>query len=527
MTTAEAPGDPAVFLEQRQPFSTCMIWRLQREYFREEGIEAWRRGRVPHYITSNPTVARSYAELVFGVFRDRARAGASDEPIYLLELGAGSGRLAFHFLKVLARLCEQAPFVPPRFCYVLSDVAPKNLAFWSTHPKFQPFLEAGQLDFAEFDAATSETLELRRSGRTIAAAGLAEPLIVIANYFFDGIPQDLFFFDRGTVSECLVSLAVTKDPADRSADEVLEDLAIHYDYRPLDGAPYPEAHLNELVERYRHELDQTHLLFPHIGLRCLDRLRGLSRAGMVLLSADKGEHRLEELGGRLPPQLVTHGSFSLTVNYHAIRAFCSQRQGLALAPKQPHAHLDQHCMLFVPEPERYRETLLAFERHIEELGPDRFFVIRGLILRQAPTMTLAEILACLRMSGHDADLFCKLLPRILELVPESTEAERLSLLQASSRIWDTYYPLGERNDLAFELGCLLSRLRFYREATAYFQLSIAIYGESTGALFNAALCLHLLGEIETPRSYLDSILAHDPKNEPARQLRLELDPPSG
>src|ERR1043165_51792 len=151
MTARDEAGEQAVFLEQRQPFSSCLIWRLQQDYFREAGIEAWRQGRVPHYITSNPTVARSYAELVFGVFRDRARAGASGEPIYLLELGAGSGRLAFHFLKELTRLCAQAPFEAPRFCYILSDLAPKNLAFWSAHPKLQPFVQAGQVDFAEFD----------------------------------------------------------------------------------------------------------------------------------------------------------------------------------------------------------------------------------------------------------------------------------------------------------------------------------------------------------------------------------------
>src|SRR5437016_12125635 len=94
-------------LEKQQPFSQSLLWDLQQHYFAERGIEAWRQSEVPHYITSNPTVANCYAEIVFACLRDQNRLTQSSEPLYLCELGAGSGRFAFHFLNRLTRLCEQ------------------------------------------------------------------------------------------------------------------------------------------------------------------------------------------------------------------------------------------------------------------------------------------------------------------------------------------------------------------------------------------------------------------------------------
>ena len=57
-------------LEDRKPFSRSLLWQLQRQYFEEMGFEAWRRGEVPHYVTSNPRIANSYAEMIFAFYKD-------------------------------------------------------------------------------------------------------------------------------------------------------------------------------------------------------------------------------------------------------------------------------------------------------------------------------------------------------------------------------------------------------------------------------------------------------------------------
>ncbi|MEM6831354.1 MAG: tetratricopeptide repeat protein, partial [Bacteroidota bacterium] len=60
--------------------------------------------------------------MVFAFLKDLANQGQNQETVYLLELGAGHGRFAFHFLKHLDRLMEQKNLDLAPICYVLSDM---------------------------------------------------------------------------------------------------------------------------------------------------------------------------------------------------------------------------------------------------------------------------------------------------------------------------------------------------------------------------------------------------------------------
>ena len=99
-------------IEKNRRLADSILWKLQREYFERQGIEAWRQGTVPHYITSNPFIAGAYARLVSGFLRDctsGTRCLATGQPVYIVEIGAGSGRFAYHFLKNFRKLhCESA-----------------------------------------------------------------------------------------------------------------------------------------------------------------------------------------------------------------------------------------------------------------------------------------------------------------------------------------------------------------------------------------------------------------------------------
>ncbi len=349
-------------LEHSQPFGSSLIWRLVRRYFAERGVAAWQQGEVPHYVTSNLTIANAYAEIVLAFWRDRERltpSGQNHEPLTICELGAGSGRFAFHFLKRLAALCAESGIAPSAFRYVLTDMADANLAFWRRHPALQPFFASGVLDLAQFDVTRPESLALHVSGDTIAPATLHHPLVVIANYVFDSIPQDLFHIRDGEARQCLVSVSLDTDPATLDAAETLARMKIDYEVAESAEAPYEEPWLRHLLDFYRRALGDTHLLFPAEALRCLDHLAGLSREGLLVLSADKGEHSLAALEGKAPPGLARHGSISLPVNYHAFTQFCVQRVGVALVPDIRHNSIDILGLLMVAEADRQRETLNA------------------------------------------------------------------------------------------------------------------------------------------------------------------------
>src|SRR5262249_21767180 len=206
-----------------QIFSRSILWDLQRRYFADKGIEAWRSSEVPHYITNNTTVANSYAEIIFGFLRDQNRLAPSDDLLTICELGAGSGRLAFHLLGRLRPLLESASLPPTSIRYVLTDAVALNLDFWRQHNSFQQYFADQTLDIALLDASQTDRLALRVSGQTITPGQLRRPIIVVANYLFDTIPQEMFYAHAGKCEQCLVTLSLDKDPAGLDATELLAE----------------------------------------------------------------------------------------------------------------------------------------------------------------------------------------------------------------------------------------------------------------------------------------------------------------
>ena len=128
-------------VESSTPFSESKIWQLNRDYYNKEGMKAWQSGEVPHYMTSNAMVGKTYAELIFGILKDLGRMGKTEERVYILEMGAGHGRLCFHILLQLEKLLQAALNTLPDYCYVLSDIAEDNLRFLEEHPQFSVFWE--------------------------------------------------------------------------------------------------------------------------------------------------------------------------------------------------------------------------------------------------------------------------------------------------------------------------------------------------------------------------------------------------
>lgn len=505
---------PQIVLQKPTPFSQSRIWQFQRDYFNAAGIDAWRTGEVPHYLTSNPVVGKTYAELVLAFLRDLSLRGQQTEPVYLLELGAGHGRLCYHFFKHFEKYYEQSAIPLPPFCYVLSDFTESNLRFWEEHARLQPYFSHGWLDFALFDVENSQELSLKYRGTTIQAGSLAQPIVVIANYFFDTIPQELFLIQDGDISNVFLSLSSEADPSTLETAALIAALQLEYNYQPATIPIYPnEPILNDLLESYRPQFEHTHLLFPDVGIRCLERLRQLSQQGLVLITADKGQHHLSNLDQYAAPQLATHGSFSLTVNYHAFQQYCTQQGGLSFFPHHEQASLDLGCLLLLPDAESYRETTQAYERFVSDYGPDDFFTLKKLIEPHLDRLSCEDILGMIRWSSYDARIFCQMLPRLFEIVPEISESERLNLLMVIPRIWDTYYPLGESENLANDLGNLLLILAFYHEALLFFEKSALIYGNEADTTYKLALCHCMLGQFSVAAPMIEELKALAPNNE--------------
>lgn len=501
-------------LEQRQPFSRSLLWDLQRRYFAARGAAAWSLGEVPHYVTSNPVIADAYAELVFAFWRDRQALFPDDAPLHVCELGAGPGRFAFYFLKRLQRLCALHGAPQRAFRYVLSDFTQRNLDAWRGHACFGEFFGSGVLDIALFDVNHPGDLELQVSGERLAAGALSQPLVAIANYVFDSVPQSLYYFSEGRAHECLLTLALAEDPAELDAADFLERVRLHYDYQPCAAPPEEPA----LLALYAETLDEAHVLVPAAGLHCLRRLREIAPQGVFLLSADKGEHRIERVGMQEPPGLVRHGSFSLSVNYHALKVSCEQAGGLALLQERECDGIAVAGFLMVERAAEHAATRRAWQAAVQDFSPGEYLAVSQHARAHIPEINLAAMIAYVRLGRCDSHLFAHYLPRLRELAGEFDADERARVAALIDEVWEMYFPLGEIRDLSYDMACLLYEMDDYPRALQYFQRSLQIYGPHTGTYCNMAVCHQLLGQPELAEPLARKVVQADPENHTAQEL---------
>jgi len=483
-------------VEAQTPFHQSLIWQLNRDFYQEEGMEAWRSGNVPHQLTSNSMVGKTYAELIFAMLRDLSYQGQTTEKVYLLELGAGHGRLAFHILKHLERLTAQENLNLPPYCYVLSDIATKNLDFFNKHPQFQTYFEAGILDVAYFDGVNSKSLQLQKTSLTINTGELNQPILLIANYFFDSIPNHLFHLQDDKISSCSISLGTKNDPQHMDTAELLKTMDISFHDLPLMKPPYKKAIYNEILEHYRPLIFDTYLFFPHTGMQCIDSVRQLSKKGLMLISMDKGFHEIRDLENVKKPEMVAHGSISFWVNYHALAAYCNKTGGYSMLPIASTFHLELACLLFLPAAETFTETKAAYQRVVNDFGPDDFNGFKKFFYNNISKMGVEDLIGFLRLSHYDATLFMRILPQLKQAIQQVSFNQRKRLAETLHHIWEMYFTFNEKKDLAFAIGGIFYSLGFYKDALIHFQHSIKLYGDTPDVFFNRALCHYHLREDE-------------------------------
>lgn len=437
-------GSRDIVLENQVALRSSLIWRLQRAFYEDRGLTAWSDAVVPNFVTSNSFIAGAYARVVLGILQDvygsaGARNPATDyaQPVYIVELGAGHGKLGYLVVEALLRY---RAFFPATDCilpfkYVLTDVAASNVEAWLQHPHLVDFMEAGALDVAVFDAERDSEIRLRKCGQTLKAGAVANPVVVLANYVFDSLATDAFRIENGELQQACVSLhaqpsllasgpggaaplaggvippeerspgsagltvpvelppqpsaSATGDAAVGTAGQptaapdkrkdgsagggagagsgagrivhvppsALPKLELTWSYKPLPSTVVPNdvpaaaaagagagsavgaaataapqsrytvygpaaPLLDALLSAYAASpslKSAASLLIPTGGMQALHNALRIANGRMLLLVADKGATRLREMEGVRDPHVASHGSVSLTVNFHALR----------------------------------------------------------------------------------------------------------------------------------------------------------------------------------------------------------------
>ena len=509
-------------VEDEKPLSQSMLWKLQTEFFANQGPEAWIKGIVPQYITTNPYIANQYAKTVFGYLRDYvAREDIDrDTVIYIMELAAGVGRFTYTFLKRFLHMIENSSLKGLKFKYIVTDFAERNIEYWQNHSFLKPYFESGVLDCATFDIAKDEEIRLRYSGEILSSGKLKNPLILFANYTFDSLPQDTFYVNKGEIYEGLITITSPEEKGDPSDKSILAGLNYYYTDKQIEGNDYYEdRHFNDVLLHYKDSLEDTAFYMPIIGLRCISRLRKLFNDDVILISSDKGYKNEEAMYKNYHPYLSKHGCISMTVNFHAIELYFKGLGGKAIHSTYEHENINVSLFMLSKNNNDLIETTMAYSEVIERIGPDDFYIMKKAIMPLSKSLTTKELLAFLRFTVWDSRTLLELYNILLERIPTEEDFPKDELIDAINKVWEYYFPIGEEGDLGYYFGSILGYLGHDNDAIKFFESSLEFYGECPETNYEIALCYYNLQQIDIALEYTEKSLALDPEFEEGKNLK--------
>lgn len=305
--------------------------------------------------------------------------------------------------------------------------------------------------------------------------------------------------------------------------DILHRIELHYHYNDTKTDYYEHPEWNEILRGCCEGASQADLLFPITGFRCIETLNRIAGGRLAMLSADR-EHRCETALADDPGtrSLFRHGAISLPVDYRTIGTYFLRRGGVALHPERRNARLNVSAFVIARGAAECIETQFAYRRAIQNFGPDDFFTLKEGIEELYGLLTLNQIIAFIRLSAWDYLRFLHALPALHHHVIDASPVERDELYELTCRVWDSYFPIGESDDLAFLIGELLVRMEFYGEALEFFRHSEGLYGRQLNTILNMALCYLGQGQFAQASQSVEQALELDPDSDMARTLKAEV-----
>lgn len=382
--------------------------------------------------TTCPWAAHVEANLIAAFDADARGSGWLDAhtPLTVWEVGAGTGRLAFHLAREL-----QARGVNARL--LITDVARSNVEAWLGQRQLAQLCETGQVLTGVMNVLTDDTPTELETAAPIKVG----PAVVLANYLFDSLPHSAWRrADDGAIEEAWVA---------EGADGFVE-----WQWRAATSTP-------------RHAVAREPHLFPDGAVMALERIAHACDGRFLLLALDKGANA--------SPSLARHDTLSAGVNFEALAAATP----LLWLSSRPSPVLQFAAAVSTP---------LALARTESAWSKVNASRLVSLLERVAAAPSdLNEIISLQHQLHDDPDPLAQNAATIRVALPTATLAQVEGLVAAVARAADRHFVLRQQLDVPFELATLAHAAGALRLAQALYVLALEESGEQAAPLYNLAL----------------------------------------
>jgi hypothetical protein len=455
---------------------------MQGRFYKEAGIDAWNK-KIPYVVTNNLTIAHAYANVILRFFQDYAQRQDADpepDPFIIFELGAGSGMFAFYLIKELLELRKNLNRPDLTFKYIMTDFSAKNIAYWRNHPALRQFVryfDEAILDFAEYAIGETSTLHLLEAGldldHSTYGSEHSKPWVVIANYVFDTLPQDIFEIRDGHLLEGLTPETVPDAHEENTLQndcKSLQELGMNIEYRSIHLPYYHNELFDAILTSYKDTLPPNHsFLFPITVLKGIHNLLHLSGQKLILLATDKASTcQPPAISEDWRGIVFHHASFSLRANFHAIRAFFQSIGGRSL--DQP-LEEDITTSLFLGGKgvQPLYETEQSFSTFFINYNPFDLLHFCWKLEQFTHTYSTRELLTYLNLMRWDPQGIDRNIKTIITKTKGLHPIELAPFIEGMRRCGDHFYYLPGSLSLLINVATFFQVIEDYATALEYYQ----------------------------------------------------------
>ncbi len=159
-------------LEEFTPFPWHLEWKLGQAWWQQQGVKPFLNRQVPFLVNCSGRASSDAAAVLFANCEEHV---AAEEPIEILELGAGTGLFSLLLLDEFQILCEQAgrDYYRRLRCWV-TDGSAETVQFWQRE--------------SVFDRHGERVVLQQAAARDAIALGRGKWQAVFANYLLDSLP---------------------------------------------------------------------------------------------------------------------------------------------------------------------------------------------------------------------------------------------------------------------------------------------------------------------------------------------------
>ena len=508
---AELDKDIA-WLEQPKRLSESALWSFQEDFYQASGVTAWTADNmVPMFITNNPLLAQHYARLVIAFIQDNLAQLDTNAPINIIEIGSGAGRFTFLMLQELTRLKAYFPDIDAlHIRVVLTDFSDKLVGYWLDNPQLQPFLEKGTLDVATYNPIEDTQIKLVRSGDLLTPETMLNPCLVMANYYFDTIPHDLFVISPDErIQELLVSPCI-KPGSERPFK--LEHLELLLEPRDISFPYYKDRpHWDSLLKIYDEAFRPgSDIILPIGAFNTIEALGKLSPRGVAIITTDKGtladpymflrSKQHTDIVGPLPPVfgILLHGdgAFSVNVNFHALKEYALVRGGRSFNTDQFNSFVHT-AFLWLPgdtdEPWQLNNCQYHFYEDLTRYNSINSFIRLGALYDESDSEkmgrypALASLMALFQTSNYDPYLL-KFFARYMYDFGEFNLFEGLELEMHLDKMIKNQYTIQQTDNCGLLFGYYYRKINRPHKAIDAMQQSLKLFPANDEILAMLALC---------------------------------------